>query len=271
MIGGIDRVYEIGRIFRNEGIDTRHNPEFTTIELYQAYGDLQDMRHWVEGLFKSIADKVIGSDVVTWGERTIDFSKPFGWVSMTDAIKEKTGIDFTKEMSFEEAVALAKEHHVELEKSWNSVGYIIQAFFDEFVEKDLIQPTFIHTYPIEVSPLTKKTDDPRFVDRFELFIGGFEFGNAYTELNDPFDQKERFEAQLAAKNRGDEEANDIDFSFLDAMRYGMPPAGGIGVGIDRLCMLFTNTQNIREVLLFPTMKMMTNGMALRTYPAKGRQ
>lgn len=254
MIGGIDRVYEIGRIFRNEGIDTRHNPEFTTIELYQAYGDLQDMRHWVEGLFKSIAEKVIGSDVVTWGERTIDFSKPFGWVSMTDAIKEKTGIDFTKEMTFEEAVALAKDHHVELEKSWNSVGYIIQAFFDEFVEKDLIQPTFIHTYPIEVSPLTKKTDDPRFVDRFELFIGGFEFGNAYTELNDPFDQKERFEAQLAAKNRGDEEANDIDFSFLDAMRYGMPPAGGIGVGIDRLCMLFTNTQNIREVLLFPTMK-----------------
>lgn len=254
MIGGIDRVYEIGRIFRNEGIDTRHNPEFTTIELYQAYGDLQDMRHWVEGLFKSIAEKVIGQDVVTWGDRTIDFSKPFGWVSMTDAIKEKTGIDFTKEMSFEEAVALAKEHHVELEKSWNSVGYIIQAFFDEFVEKDLIQPTFIHTYPIEVSPLTKKTDDPRFVDRFELFIGGFEFGNAYTELNDPFDQKERFEAQLAAKNRGDEEANDIDFSFLDAMRYGMPPAGGIGVGIDRLCMLFTNTQNIREVLLFPTMK-----------------
>ena len=254
MIGGIDRVYEIGRIFRNEGIDTRHNPEFTTIELYQAYGDLQDMRHWVEGLFKSIAEKVIGQDVVTWGDRTIDFSKPFGWVSMTDAIKEKIGIDFTKEMTFEEAVALAKEHHVELEKSWNSVGYIIQAFFDEFVEKDLIQPTFIHTYPIEVSPLTKKTDDPRFVDRFELFIGGFEFGNAYTELNDPFDQKERFEAQLAAKNRGDEEANDIDFSFLDAMRYGMPPAGGIGLGIDRLCMLFTNTQNIREVLLFPTMK-----------------
>ena len=254
MIGGIDRVYEIGRIFRNEGIDTRHNPEFTTIELYQAYGDLQDMRHWVEGLFKSIAEKVIGQDVVSWGERTIDFSKPFGWVSMTDAIKEKTGIDFTKEMTFEEAVALAKEHHVELEKSWNSVGYIIQAFFDEFVEKDLIQPTFVHTYPIEVSPLTKKSDDPRFVERFELFIGGFEFGNAYTELNDPFDQKERFEAQLAARNRGDEEANDIDFSFLDAMRYGMPPAGGIGVGIDRLCMLFTNTMNIREVLLFPTMK-----------------
>ena len=254
MIGGIDRVYEIGRIFRNEGIDTRHNPEFTTIELYQAYGDLQDMRRWVEGVFKSIAEKVVGSDIVKWGDLEIDFSKPFKWVSMCDAIKEKTGIDFTKPMTFDEAVALAKEHHVELQKTWDSVGYIIQAFFDEFVEDSLQQPTFIHTYPIEVSPLTKKSDDPRFVERFEFFIGGYEFGNAYTELNDPFDQKERFEAQLAARNKGDEEANDIDFSFLDAMRYGMPPAGGIGVGIDRLCMLFTNTQNIREVLLFPTMK-----------------
>ncbi len=254
MIGGIDRVYEIGRIFRNEGIDTRHNPEFTTIELYQAYGDLQSMREWTEGLFKSIAEKVVGASKVTWGEEEIDFSKPFAWISMTDAIKEKTGIDFTKQMSFEEAVELANKHHVPLEKSWNSVGYIIQAFFDEFVEKDLIQPTFIHTYPIEVSPLTKKSKDPRFVERFEFFLGGFEFGNAYSELNDPFDQKARFEAQLEAKGRGDEEANDMDLSFLDAMRYGMPPAGGIGVGIDRLCMLFCNVQNIREVLLFPTMK-----------------
>lgn len=254
MIGGIDRVYEIGRIFRNEGIDTRHNPEFTTIELYQAYGDLQSMREWTEGLFKDIAEKVIGSSVITWGEEQIDFSKPFKWISMVDAIKEKTGIDFHEPMSFEEAVALAKKHNVPLQKTWNSVGYIIQAFFDEFVEKDLIQPTFIHTYPIEVSPLTKKSEDPRFVERFEFFIGGFEFGNAYSELNDPFDQKERFEAQLAARQRGDEEANEMDLSFLDAMRYGMPPAGGIGVGIDRLCMLFCNVQNIREVLLFPTMK-----------------
>ena len=254
MIGGIDRVYEIGRIFRNEGIDTRHNPEFTTIELYQAYGDLADMRNWVEGLFKDLAEKIAKSDIVTWGDIQIDFSKPFKWISMTEAIKEKTGIDFTKQMSFEEAVALAKEHNVPLEKSWNSVGYIIQAFFDEFVEKTLIQPTFIHTYPIEVSPLTKKSEDPRFVERFEFFIGGFEFGNAYTELNNPFDQLERFKAQLEAKNRGDEEANDIDYSFMDALKYGMPPAGGIGVGIDRLSMLFTNTQNIREVLLFPTMK-----------------
>ena len=254
MIGGIDRVYEIGRIFRNEGIDTRHNPEFTTIELYQAYGDLQSMREWAEGLFKDIAEKIIGNPIVQWGDVEIDFSKPFRWVSMTEAILEKTGIDFNKPMSFEEAVALAKKHNVPLQQSWNSVGYIIQAFFDEFVEHDLIQPTFIHTYPIEVSPLTKKTEDPRFVDRFELFIGGFEFGNAYSELNNPFDQKERFQAQLAARERGDDEAESMDLTFLDAMRYGMPPAGGIGVGIDRLCMLFTNTQNIREVLLFPTMK-----------------
>ena len=254
MIGGIDRVYEIGRIFRNEGIDTYHNPEFTTIELYQAYGDLQSMREWTEGLFKDIAEKVIGSLQLTWGEVQLDFSKPFAWISMTDAIKEKTGIDFTAEMSFEEACILAKKHNVPLEKSWNSVGYIIQAFFDEFVEPTLIQPTFIHTYPIEVSPLTKKSADPRFVERFEFFINGSEFGNAYSELNDPFDQKERFVAQLEAKGRGDEEASDMDHNFLDAMRYGMPPAGGIGVGIDRLVMLFTNSQSIREVLLFPTMK-----------------
>ena len=254
MIGGIDRVYEIGRIFRNEGIDTRHNPEFTTIELYQAYGDLQSMREWAEGLFKTVAQNVIGKEIVEWGEATIDFSKPFRNISMAEAIKEKTGIDFTQDIPFEEAVRLAKEHKVPLEKSWNSTGYIMQAFFDEFVEKDLIQPTFIHTYPIEVSPLTKKSPDPRFVERFELFIGGFEFANAYSELNNPFDQLERFQAQLAAKDRGDEEANDIDESFMDAMRYGMPPAGGIGVGIDRLCMLFCNVANIREVLLFPTLK-----------------
>ena len=254
MIGGIDRVYEIGRIFRNEGIDTRHNPEFTTIELYQAYGDLRSMMEWTEGLFKDVCEKVLGQDKITWGDVEIDFSKPFHSISMAEAILEKTGIDFREDIPFEKAVELAKEHKVQLQKTWNSTGYIMQAFFDEFVEKTLIQPTFIHTYPIEVSPLTKKTEDPRFVDRFELFIGGFEFGNAYSELNNPFDQLERFEAQLAARDRGDEEANDIDNSFLDAMRYGMPPAGGIGVGIDRMCMLFCNVQNIREVILFPTMK-----------------
>ena len=254
MIGGIDRVYEIGRIFRNEGIDTRHNPEFTTIELYQAYGDLRSMMEWIENLLKYLAKTILSSDKVTWGENELDFSVPFRSISMCQAVLDATGIDFTKEMTFEEAVALANQHHVPLQESWNSVGYIIQAFFDEFVEKTLIQPTFIHTYPIEVSPLTKKTDDPRFVDRFELFINGMEFANAYSELNNPFDQKERFEAQLAARNRGDDETESMDLSFLDAMRYGMPPAGGIGLGIDRLCMMLCNVDNIREVLLFPTMR-----------------
>ncbi len=253
MVGGIDRVYEIGRIFRNEGIDIRHNPEFTTIELYQAYGDLQSMRDWVEGLFKDLC-KMLGKEQFEWMGQTIDFSHGFKWISMCEAIQEQTGIDFTKEMSFEEAVALAKKHNVPLEKSWNSVGYIINAFFDEFVEKTLIQPTFIHTYPIEVSPLTKKSPDPRFVERFEFFICGTEMGNAYSELNNPFDQKERFENQLKARERGDEEAADIDFSFIDALDYGMPPAGGIGVGIDRLTMLLTESNSIREVILFPTMK-----------------
>ena len=173
---------------------------------------------------------------------------------MAEAIKNVCGVDFTKDIPFEEAVKLAKEHKVPLEKSWNSTGYIMQAFFDELVEPTLIQPTFIHTYPIEVSPLTKKTDDPRFVDRFELFICGTEFANAYSELNNPFDQKERFLAQMAARNRGDDEANEIDYTFLDALDYGMPPAGGIGMGIDRLCMLMAEEDTIREVLLFPTMK-----------------
>ena len=254
MIGGIDRVYEIGRIFRNEGMDNRHNPEFTTIELYQAYGDLRSMMEWAEGLFHSIAKRVVGKDQYEWNGNTIDLDKPFAVKTMAEAIKEKTGIDFTKEISFDEAVALAKEHPVTLEPSWTNTGYIMQAFFDEFVEPTLIQPTFITTYPIEVSPLTKKTEDPRFVDRFELFIGGIEFGNAYSELNNPFDQMERFQAQLAARNRGDDEANEIDYSFMDAMEYGMQPAGGIGVGIDRLCMFFCEEPTIREVLLFPTMK-----------------
>ncbi len=254
MVGGIDRVYEIGRIFRNEGIDAKHNPEFTTIELYQAFGDLSDMRKWAEGLFHYIAKNVVKKDVYQWNGQTIDVEKPFAWVEMADAIKEKTGIDFRDDIPFEKAVELAKEHKVPLDKSWNSTGYIMQAFFDELVEPTLTQPTFIHTYPIEVSPLTKKTADPRFVDRFELFIAGTEFCNAYSELNNPFDQKERFEAELAARSRGDDEANDMDQSFLDALSYGMPPAGGIGLGVDRFCMLFTEQPTIREVLLFPTMK-----------------
>ena len=254
MVGGIDRVYEIGRIFRNEGIDAKHNPEFTTIELYQAYGDLSDMRKWAEGLFHYIAENVVHKETFHWNDHDIDISKPFAYVSMADAIKERTGIDFRDDIPFEKAVELAKKHNVPLEKSWNSTGYIMQAFFDEFVEPTLIQPTFIHTYPIEVSPLTKKTADPRFVDRFELFVGGTEFCNAYSELNNPFDQKERFVAELAARDRGDDEANDMDLNFLDALMYGMPPAGGIGLGVDRFCMLMCEESTIREVILFPTMK-----------------
>lgn len=254
MIGGIDRVYEIGRIFRNEGMDNRHNPEFTTIELYQAYGDLSDMRAWTEGLFRKVALEVIGKEVFHWHGYDIDLSKPFAYISMADAIKEKTGVDFNEHLTYEEAVALAKEHHLKIEDTWVSIGHIMQGFFDEFVEPTLIQPTFIHTYPIEVSPLTKKTADPRFVDRFEIFIGGTEFANAYSELNNPFDQKERFLAQMEARKHGDEEANEIDYTFLDAMNYGMPPAGGIGMGIDRFCMLLTEEDTIREVLLFPTMR-----------------
>lgn len=253
MVGGIDRVYEIGRIFRNEGIDVRHNPEFTTIELYQAYGDLQSMKEWVIGLFDDLT-KMLGKTTFHWMGQDIDFSKGWRWISMADAIKEQTGVDFNQQMTFEEAVSLAKEHNVPLEKSWNSVGYIMNAFFDEFVEKTLIQPTFIHTYPVEVSPLTKRSKDPRFVERFEFFIAGTEMGNAYSELNDPIDQETRFDAQLEARKRGDEEAADIDFSFLDALDYGMPPAGGIGCGIDRLCMLLLEQDNIREVILFPTMR-----------------
>ncbi len=260
MVGGIDRVYEIGRIFRNEGIDTKHNPEFTTIELYQAYGDLSDMMEWAEGLFRKLAKDVVKKEVIHWDDHDIDLSKPFRRASMAELIKEQTGIDFTEDIPFEKAVELAKERKVTLEKSWNTTGYIMQAFFDTFVEDTLIQPTFVHTYPIELSPLTKKTKDPRFVDRFELFIGGTEFGNAYSELNNPFDQKERFLAQLAARERGDEEANDMDLSFLDALSYGMPPAGGIGVGIDRLAMFFAEVDSIREVLLFPTLKPSKEGL-----------
>ncbi len=254
MIGGIDRVYEIGRIFRNEGMDNRHNPEFTTIELYQAYADLTDMRKWAENLLKTIAEEVMHKEVFHWRGHDIDLSKPFQNISMADAIKEKTGVDFNKQMTFEEAKALAEEHHLDIEDTWTSVGHIMQGFFDEFVEETLIQPTFIHTYPIEISPLTKKTADPRFVDRFELFIAGAEIANAYSELNNPFDQKERFLAQMEAREHGDEEANEIDYTFLDAMNYGMPPAGGIGLGIDRLTMLLTEEDAIREVILFPTMK-----------------
>ena len=255
IVGGMEKVYEIGRLFRNEGMDTKHNPEFTTIELYQAYGNLQDMREFAENLFKEVALKVVGSTTIPYGEKTLDLGKPFGWKTMVEVVKEATGVDFDKNYTYEEAVKLAKEHGVKLEKHFNTVGHIINAFFDQKCDPFLQEPTFVYRYPIEVSPLTKKCEDnPLFTDRFELFIGGMEYGNAYTELNDPLDQKERFEKQLEAKKLGDEEASEMDDDFLEALEYGMPPCGGIGIGIDRLVMLMTNQQSVREVILFPCMR-----------------
>lgn len=254
LVGGLERVYEIGRLFRNEGMDTSHNPEFTTVEAYQAYGNLQTMRKLAEKMIRKIAKETTGSAVINYQGKEIDLGKPFRWVSMVDLVKEKTGIDFSLEMTFEEAKKLASEHHIKLDKFKNSVGHVINEFFENFCEESLIQPTFVHSYPIETSPLTKKGKDPRFTERFELFINGKELANAYTELNDPLDQKERFEEQLKAKALGDEEANEMDVDFLEALEYGMPPAGGIGIGIDRLVMLLTNQPSIREVILFPTMK-----------------
>lgn len=255
IVGGMEKVYEIGRLFRNEGMDTKHNPEFTTIELYQAYGDLQDMRKFAENLFREVALKVVGSTTIPYGEGTLDLGKPFAWKTMKECVLEATGIDFNKVTTMEEAVKLAKENGIKLEKHWNSVGYILNAFFEEKCDDLLQQPTFVHEYPIEVSPLTKKCkDNPMFTDRFELFIGGMEYGNAYSELNDPLDQKERLVKQLEAKAAGDEEASEMDEDFLEALEYGMPPCGGIGIGIDRFVMLMTNQTSIREIILFPCMR-----------------
>ena len=255
LVGGMEAVYEIGRTFRNEGMDPRHNPEFTLMEAYLAYSNLEGMMELTESMYKTIAKEVFGKYIYNWCGNEIDLSGPWKRVSMTDAIKEQTGIDFKKEMSVEEALKLAEEHGIEVETHQQNVGHIINLFFEKYVEETLIQPTFLYGHPVEISPLTKKNpDDPRFVDRFELFIGGKEFANAYTELNDPIDQLERFEDQLKEKELGNDEANDIDMDFVEALEYGMPPAGGIGYGIDRLCMLFTEQDSIRDVILFPLMK-----------------
>ena len=255
LVGGMEAVYEIGRVFRNEGMDTKHNPEFTLMEAYLAYSDLEGMMNLTEKMFQTIARDVIHKMTYEWGGNTIDLTGPWKRISMTDAIKEKTGLDFKKINSTEEALKLAEEHHILVEEHQKSYGHIVNLFFEKYVEETLIQPTFLYGHPIEISPLTKKNpEDPRFVDRFELFIGGKEFANAYTELNDPIDQLERFENQLKERDLGNEEANDIDMDFIEALEYGMPPAGGIGYGIDRLCMLFTESDTIREVILFPTMK-----------------
>ena len=255
LVGGMERVYEIGRTFRNEGMDPQHNPEFTMMEIYQAYSNLEGMMELTENMYKEIANKVCGKTVFNYLGHDIDVSGEWKRVSMVDAIKEKTGIDFKKEMSVEEALKLAEEHDIEVEEHEKSVGHIINLFFEKYVEETLIQPTFLYGHPVEISPLTKRNpEDPRFVDRFELFISGHECANAYTELNDPIDQLARFEDQLKEKDLGNEEANDIDMDFVEALEYGMPPAGGIGYGIDRMMMFFTESESIRDVILFPTMK-----------------
>lgn len=254
IVGGLEKVYEIGRVFRNEGVDTRHNPEFTLMELYQAYTDYYGMMELTENMFRYLAEKVCGSAVITYNGVEIDLSKPFARLTMNDAIKKYAGIDFDEVKTDEEAKALAKEHHIEYEDR-HTKGDIINLFFEEYCEKELIQPTFIMDHPLAISPLTKKKpSDPTKVERFELFINTWEMCNAYSELNDPIDQRERFAAQDAAFAAGDEEANHTDEDFLNALEYGMPPTGGIGYGIDRLVMLLTDSPAIRDVLLFPTMK-----------------
>ncbi|HJJ16875.1 MAG TPA: lysine--tRNA ligase [Bacilli bacterium] len=255
LVGGMEAVYEIGRVFRNEGMDPKHNPEFTLMEAYLAYANLNDMMDMTEKMYQYIAKNVIGKMTYNWYGNDISLEGTWKRISMVDAIKEKTGIDFKQEMSVEAALKLAEEHKIEVQDHEKTVGHIINLFFEKYVEETLIQPTFLYGHPIEISPLTKKNpEDPRFVDRFELFIGGREFANAYTELNDPIDQLERFEEQIKERDLGNDEANDIDMDFIEALEYGMPPAGGIGYGIDRLCMLFLEAESIRDVLLFPTMK-----------------
>ncbi len=254
LVGGLERVYEIGRLFRNEGMDNRHNPEFTTVELYQAYGDINDMAELVENTFRLLANKIVKNEMVPYGDLVIDMKSPFRRVTMAELVKEKTGVDFTKEITFEEAKELAKEHHVPVENHFTGVGHILNAFFETYCEETLIQPTLVFNHPIEISPLAKKSKDPRFTERFELFIGAREYANAFTELNDPIDQKERFENQLKEKALGNDEAGEMDVDFVEALEYGMPPAGGIGIGIDRLVMLLCNAPTIRDVILFPTMR-----------------
>lgn len=254
IVGGLERVYEIGRVFRNEGVDTRHNPEFTLMELYQAYTDYEGMMRLTEDMFRHLAQTVCGSTVIPYGEHEIDLGKPFERMTMTEAVKKYSGVDFDAIPDTEAAKAIAKEKHVEFEDR-HKKGDILNLFFEEFVEEHLIQPTFITDHPIEISPLTKKKPgDPEHVERFELFINTWEMCNAYSELNDPIDQRERFKAQEEALSQGDEEANRTDEDFLRALEIGMPPTGGIGYGIDRLVMLLTNSPAIRDVLLFPTMK-----------------
>ena len=255
IVGGFDKVYEIGRIFRNEGMDIRHNPEFTSIELYEAYVDYEEMMNIAEELFSKIALKVKGSYKITYQGTEIDLTPGWKRITMIDSIKEACGVDFNDIQTDEEAIKLAEEHHIEVPDGKATRGNIIALFFDEYVEKTLIQPTFIYEYPIEVSPLAKKCKhDPRMTQRFEFFIDGREYGNAFSELNDPIDQYERFKKEVEAKANGDDEAGMMDEDFINALEYGLPPTGGMGIGIDRMVMLLTDAYSIRDVLLFPTMK-----------------
>jgi lysyl-tRNA synthetase, class II len=254
IVGGLEKVYEIGRVFRNEGISTRHNPEFTMLELYEAYADFRDIMKLTENLIAHIAQEVLGTTKIQYGEHTVDLTPEWKRLHMVDAIKEYVGVDFWKQMSDEEARELAKEHGVEIAPHM-TFGHIVNEFFEQKVEDKLIQPTFIYGHPVEISPLAKKNpDDPRFTDRFELFIVGREHANAFTELNDPIDQRERFEAQLKEREQGNDEAHEMDEDFIEALEYGMPPTGGLGIGVDRLVMLLTNSPSIRDVLLFPQMR-----------------
>lgn len=255
IVGGFDKVYEMGRMFRNEGMDIKHNPEFTNIEMYSAYEDYNDMMDLTEDLFKTVTRNVLGTAVIDYQGTQIDLDTPWKRITMIDSIKEACNVDFNKIQTDEEALEIAKQKNVEIDEIKQTRGDIINAFFEEFVEETLVQPTFIYDYPVEVSPLTKKKpSDGRLTERFEVFIGGREYGNAYSELNDPIDQYERFKKQVQAREAGDEEANMMDEDFINALEYGMPPTGGLGIGIDRLVMLLTDSASIRDVLLFPTMK-----------------
>lgn len=254
IVGGFDKVYEIGRVFRNEGMDTKHNPEFTMLEFYQAYSNYEDVMNLTEEMLRYVAQKVLGTTTVVYGDQEIDLGKPFARISMVEAVKKYTGVDFDAIQTLEEARAAAKEHHIQYEER-HLKGDILNLFFDEFVEDKLIQPTFLTGHPVEISPLSKRdAAHPGYTERFELFITGREFANAFSELNDPIDQKARFEHQLELKAQGDEEATDMDNDFITALEYGLPPTGGFGMGVDRLVMLLTNQPSIRDVLLFPTMK-----------------
>ncbi len=253
LVGGMDAVYEIGRLFRNEGMDRNHNPEFTTVELYKAYSGMEEMMVLCEDMFRTVVFDVLRTYELQWKRHTLDFSKPFRRMHMVDMINDAIGIDFFNEYTLDEVKVLAKEHNIEIEQHYE-MGHIINAFFEKYVEENIIEPTFVYGHPIEISPLAKKSSDPRFTERFELFICGSEYGNAFGELNDPIDQRERFEAQIKERDLGNEEANEMDEDYIEALEFGMPPAGGMGIGIDRLVMLITGSENIREVILFPHMK-----------------